>query len=244
MNLVHPKPNERNAEALKALAANELRSTDTWESKLTEAGQKAKSEKEKANLKAAAWRELLENNKLGYFALLRNLRNILQQAPELVDMVCKQLTNRNRIKRSLVMPFRFLSALDVIQNLDLNDIVKAGKRKNKGNRISLKRKVENALNKALEISLDNVPVFEGSTLIVLDDSGSMTCGRVKGMNKRPIDIGALFASVLFKTNNADLMCFSDNARYMKYNSGDALQSLTKRLVDRARSGGTNFHAIF
>ena len=47
VNLVHPFPNEKNADALKALVAGELKSTGTWEAKLTQAGQKAGSELEK-----------------------------------------------------------------------------------------------------------------------------------------------------------------------------------------------------
>ena len=38
-------------------------------------------------------------------ALLRNLRNIAEQAPELAQEVAAQLTDRRRIKQSLVLPF-------------------------------------------------------------------------------------------------------------------------------------------
>lgn len=77
VNLVHPKPTEKNAEALKDLVNGKLRVTETWEAALTKAGQSAENDKEKASLKREAWASLIRERKLGYFALLRNLRNII-----------------------------------------------------------------------------------------------------------------------------------------------------------------------
>jgi 60 kDa SS-A/Ro ribonucleoprotein len=67
---------------------------------------------EKAELKAEAWAELLRTRKIGYFALLRNLRNIAEQAPELVPTACELLTDERLIRKSLVLPFRFSTALE------------------------------------------------------------------------------------------------------------------------------------
>jgi len=226
VNLVHPTPTDRNADALKALVAGELRASNTWESKLTVAGQKAVSKEDKAEKKAAAWSELISENKLGYFALLRNLRNIADQAPDIVPAALVQLTDRNRIKKSLVLPFRFLTAMDEIKKSD----------------VTAKRVIQEALVKAVEISLDNVPKFDGRTLIVLDDSGSMTSRRMG--KKSPMEIGAIFAAILYKSNDADLMRFSDNASYLAPYAGDAAMSIADTLIKSARAGGTNFHAIF
>lgn len=227
VNLVHPVPTERNAKALKELVNGELKSKDTWESQLTQAGQKAQSKEEKAELKAQVWSDLIAQNKLGYFALLRNLRNIAEQAPELLDKVCELLTDKYRIKKSLVLPFRFLTAMNAIKPLQIEG----------------KRKILEALNKALEISLDNVPKFEGRTLIVLDDSGSMTSGR-RDREQTPIQIGAIFSAVLYKANDADLMRFSDDASYVNPYHKDATMSIADRLIRNAKSAGTNFRAIF
>jgi len=228
VNLVRPVPNERNALALKQLVSGELKSDATWEAKLTKAGQVAETETEKTELKGAAWAELLRANKLGYLALLRNLRNIAEQAPELAQEVAAQLTDRRRIKQSLVLPFQYLSAIDAIQD----------------SQVSQKRLMLNALNTTLELALDNVPRFEGRTLVVLDDSGSMTSTRTKYANRTPIQIGSLFAAALFKANNADLMRFSDEASYVRANPADSMAGIAERLVQQARAAGTNFHAIF
>jgi 60 kDa SS-A/Ro ribonucleoprotein len=61
-----------------------LTNTQTWEAKLSAAGTEATSEEDKAGRKAAAWTELVKEGKLGYFALLRNPRNLLEQATDLV----------------------------------------------------------------------------------------------------------------------------------------------------------------
>jgi len=228
VNLVHPTPTQRNKRALKELVEGKLRANNTWETMLTQAGQKSSTAKEKADNKRQAWTELIENRKLGYMALLRNLRNIAQQAPELLGEVCKQLTNPRSIHKSLVLPFRFLAAMDAVKELapkGRNPLVKA-------------------LNQALDIAVGNVPKFDGTTLVVLDDSGSMTGGSVRGMNRRPINIGSLFAAILYKSNNADLMTFSDSARYVNANPNDTTDTIANNLIKNARAAGTNFKAIF
>ena len=81
VNIVHPVPTERNKVALESLVKGELKNTQTWESMLSQAGQMAESEEDLTKLKADAWGELISTRKIGYFALLRNLRNIINQAP-------------------------------------------------------------------------------------------------------------------------------------------------------------------
>jgi hypothetical protein len=225
VNLVHPKPTERNAKALTDLINDELRATETWESKLTQAGQNKNSEDEKVIHKAIIWKSLLLENKLGYLALLRNLRNILEQAPDIEADVVRLLTNKVHIKKSMVLPFQYVSAFDAVNSSDLLN----------------KRQVLAALSDAFEIALDNVPIFEGKTLVVVDDSGSMT-NTFKSVT--PIRIAANFAAVLYKSNDADLMRFSDQAGYLDVFHKDTAISISEHIVKNAVSGGTNFHAIF
>jgi 60 kDa SS-A/Ro ribonucleoprotein len=228
VNLVHPKPTEKNREALEKLVKDELKSFDTWETELTKAGQVAKDDEEKEQLKADAWAKLIAEKKIGYFALLRNLRNILEQAPEVVDQAIVLLQDEALIKKSLVLPFRFATALEQIEQVDGVESISV-------------RKVIAALSKALDISVSNVPTFDGSTLVVLDESGSMGD---KGDPKSPFSIGSLFAAVLVKSNNADFMGFADSAAYRNLNTSDSTLTI-QELIDRRRNnGGTNFHAPF
>lgn len=219
VNIVHPIPVEGNAEAINALVKGELKAFDTWETELSKAGQVATSEEEKSDFKKEVWVNLITEKKLGYFALLRNLRNIIEQAPEIITIALEQLTSEALIKKSLVLPFRFLTAFEEIQKLNDGKIV---------------RDVLMALNKAVDISVNNVPKFDGETLVVLDESGSMA--------GKPAVIGALFSAVLIKSNNADFITFSDNARYRNVNPMDSTITIAQSI--KFAAGGTNFHSIF
>lgn len=219
VNIVHPEPIEKNAEALSLLIKGELKSFDTWESELTKAGQTASNDDEKAEFKKEVWIKLIREKKIGYFALLRNLRNIVEQAPEIITEGLIMLTDEKLISKSLVLPFRFTTAYEEISKLTNGKIV---------------REVLIALNKAVDIAIKNVPKFEGETLVVLDESGSM--------EGKPAQIGSLFAAVLVKSNNADLITFSDSARYINVNPLDSTITIAGSI--KFRSGGTNFHSIF
>jgi len=228
VNMVHPVPVEKNAKALEDLVNGVLKSTDTWESKMTKAGQEATSDKDKAEKKAEAWFELLSNKKMGAMALVRNLRNILEQSPESIDLAISALKNENYIKNSMMLPFRFIAAINELEKVNY----------------SRTGEVIAALNVSLDLSLSSVPVFPGKTLVVLDDSGSMTW-TATGDYKNPMQIGSLFAAVLMKSNKCDFMMFNSDARYINnMNFGDSVGTLTKNIMSKATSGGTNFPSIF
>lgn len=225
-NLTHPKPANAEREAIyKRLMTGELKNTETWESKLSKAGQDGETEEQVAELKGAAWKDLLEQNKLGYFALLRNLRNIIVQAPDCVDLACKALLNAEEIKKSLVFPFRFMTAIDAVDELV-------------DTHFDAVNKIKFAIDGAIEISLNNVPRFDGTTLVVLDKSGSM-CGK-------PSRIGSLFTAVMIKANpNAHLMFFATHAQYVQLDSRVPVWLLANIIGDSSVVyGGTNFHTIF
>lgn len=228
VNLVRPKPINKNEEALRALVADSLRSADTWEAKLTKAGQVAETEAEKVTMKKEAWTDLLQSKKLGYFALLRNLRNIMDQAPEMLDVALDQLIDVNAIKKSLVLPFRFHTAY---QEMGCETA-----RSTRIKRVSNLDKVSDALSIAAGIALDNVPLLPGKTLVALDVSGSM--------EGKPFDIGSMFAVALVRRNNADLIIFSESAKYITLPSTEGIFDSIEHIRKNARWGGTNFHAIF
>lgn len=212
VRLVHPKPTTDNAEALRALVKGTLKSTDTWEARLSAAGE----DEDVDAAKGEAWADLVRSRKIGYFALLRNLRNILDQAPGCVDDACALLTDEKLIRKSLVLPFRFSTAYDELRSL-------------KGS-----AKVIKAISKAIDIAVSNVPAMPGQTLVVLDVSGSM-CGR-------PAQIGSMFAAALAKRCEADLILFSDTAKYMNVDPRSSTLAFAESI--RFSSGGTNFESIF
>jgi hypothetical protein len=216
VNLFHPK----HTPALQALVKGTLKSSETWETKLTQAGQIAQDEGHKEQLKARAWAELLRENKLGYMALLRNLRNILSQADgEEIALAARQLVNERAIKKSMVLPFRFNTALEELSKIPGSNIM------------------IDAVHKACDIAVDNCPELPGKTLIAVDVSGSM--------EGKPIDIASIFAATLYKANkDSEIILFSNDAEYFSVTRHMSVLSLSEAIKSKAAWGGTNFHAIF
>lgn len=231
VNLVHPKATEKNAKALDELINGTLKSTETWEAKLTQAGQKANSEEELLSLKKDAWAGLIREKKLGYLALLRNLRNIMDNAPEVLDEALAALTNEAFIKKSLVFPFQYLIAYKQFSSMN----TKAS------------RKIADALSDAIDISCQNVKSlnFEGNTLVVVDNSGSMDSPVNKSEHMKKSELGALFGIVLAKAINADIMEFGSNARYINYTLKEHSMEFAANFTRLNQVGhGTDFTSIF
>ena len=218
VNIVHPVPTDRNKTALELLVKGDLKNTETWEAKLSKAGQVAENEEDLSQLKADAWTDLITSRKIGYFALLRNLRNILNQAPNAVPAACELLVDEKLISKSRVLPFRFATAYEEISKMGSSKGV---------------RDVLVAISSAMDISCKNIPIFE-DTLFVVDVSGSMS--------GRPSEIASLFAAMFAKSNNCDVMTFANNSTYVNYNPNDSV--MTIRDSFRFSGGGTNFKSIF
>lgn len=228
VNLIHPKPTEKNNEALNALIRGRLiAKVDTWEKALSDAGRETDDEDVKTELKNTAWKEMINSKKIGYFALLKNLRNILSTGDnELIEKACALLVDENLIAKSLVLPFRYLVAREQIDNLSSSKIT---------------RFVLSKIDEAIDIACKNVPKFDGETLVAFDDSGSM--GQLAN-SRSPFAIGSLFSAALVKSSNADFVMFSDHARFINLNSRDSISTCINVIEGHRTSNGTNFNAIF
>lgn len=208
VNITHPKPTKKNGVALNKLVNGELVSFDTWEVELSAAGSDI-------NAKKKVWHKLISEKKLGYFALLRNIRNIVQlNDSELSQTAFDALQNEVAIKKSLVLPFRFSTAYDELGKVDGNAM--------------------RAISRACNIACNNVPKLSGKTLIALDVSGSM--------DGKPAQIASLFAAVLLRSNDCDLVEFANDAKYKNVNADDSVLSIAGSL--RFVGGGTNFPSVF
>lgn len=213
VNMCHPKETAKTAGAITKLVNGELKSFDTWENDMSAAGSDENAKKE-------VWRRLLDENKLGYFALLRNLRNILKFHDDyLKKSALEALVDENAIRKSLVLPFRFLKAYNELSRIDSDAL--------------------RSVSRACEKACSNVPRFSGKTLVALDVSGSMT--QMVG-NTRVSDIAALFAAVLVKSNDCDIITFADEAKYVIVNPDDSVMTIKGSIP--FRSGGTNFIDVF
>lgn len=161
--IVHPKAkDESQQEIFNKIATNELAVPYTWETELSALGQvKYETEKAKADAVKVKWEELIDSGKIGYMALIRNLRNILEAnvSAEHVKKVCGYLSNETAVANSKQLPFRFLAAYREIKIL-------------KSEYVTM---ILNALEDAVIASAKNLKGFDVSTrvLIACDVSGSM-----------------------------------------------------------------------
>jgi hypothetical protein len=139
-------------------------------------------------------------------ALLRNLRNLLQEgvSGECLRSVCKTLSSRDQVLKSKQMPYRFLSAYRSI----MGEEARGGYGKGYAPPVmvdGIKSPVEDvqlvlgALEEAIKYSVENLPMFNGEKVLVATDvSGSMI---TKVSDKSAItlfDIGAMFAMIAAK----------------------------------------------
>jgi 60 kDa SS-A/Ro ribonucleoprotein len=119
--LVHPTPrNEAQHVLFDQLVAGTLPTPYTWETELSALGQATYATP--ADRTAAfreKWETLIASGKLGYMALLRNLRNILEAgvSAEAVVEVCATLADRTAVARSKQLPFRYLAAYREVKGL-------------------------------------------------------------------------------------------------------------------------------
>lgn len=126
-------------------------------------------------------------------ALLRNIRNILTKGSDRAfEEATAILTDERRIRQSRQMPFRYLSAFLEIDKLSKEKHSFESRQAKIG-------KAKKALEKALVLACDNIPVCSGRTAILSDNSGSMygdAAGKslVSAMsNRKSADIANLFA---------------------------------------------------
>lgn len=216
INLLHPP----HTDPIGQLVKGTLAAPETWETKVSAAGPDEEA-------KSTAWKDLIESGKIGYMALLRNLRNILQSCendPQTIFKATQLLVDENRIRKSLVFPFRYLSAFKELRKLNGPAAVMFAR----------------GVSQAADISLKNLPDFPGSTLVVLDGSGSMTGGRC-GDNSAA-EVGAMFSAALVKHLGADFMIFDNDAKYVLLDPTSSVIGLATSM--QFPGGGTNFRSVF
>ncbi|MBC6609835.1 TROVE domain-containing protein [Hymenobacter sp. BT507] len=161
--LVHPTAKDAAQQMLfDQLVRGELPTPYTWETELSAVGQREFATAEaRAAAVAATWQELIGSGKLGYMALLRNLRNILEAnvSEDAMEKVCATLADRFAVARSKQLPFRFLAAYREVSALPSGRV----------------GRVLTALETAIGHAAQNLRGFGPETRVVVacDVSGSM-----------------------------------------------------------------------
>lgn len=200
------------SELWKRLLNGELETPYTWETQLSANGNNAKT-----------WEALIDSRKVGYMALLRNLRNILSANPSNVNKVLDIIQNPEAVKRSKQLPFRFLSAYKEVANI-------CGSR------------VLDALENAVEAACENVPRLSGTTVIAVDVSGSMDNSVSAKSEMRCYQIAMMLGLI------ANRIC--DNSLFYVFNTSIEKYPLSRRsgilstAMNARCGGGTNMGLPF
>ncbi|GGH82578.1 hypothetical protein HNQ91_005840 [Filimonas zeae] len=184
--LVHPKAKDEAQQVLfNKIVSDEMATPYTWETELSALGQKVfVNAAEKQAAVKATWEELIDSRKLGYMAVLRNLRNILQAGVSAVhvERVGEYLANENAVLNAKQLPFRFLSAYRELMNVESG----------------YNAYLLDALESAIASSVQNMPGFNRNTRVVVacDVSGSMYKPVSKNSAVQLYDIGLLLGMLL------------------------------------------------
>ena len=166
VKIVHPKPKDKAQSALyKKLMQDKLEIAKTWETIISNGSSKE------------SWTEAAKV--MPYMAALRNLRNLLQNDVDVKEII-KKLTDPTEVANSKQFPFRFFSAYKQVQEFTEN--------KQSNN-------VLNAIEKAIELSISNVPHLKGTTFITSDNSGSMQSPISRNSSVQNIDIANLLMAI-------------------------------------------------
>ena len=166
--LTHPKPlNEDQRVLFNKIASDQLAAADTWEMRMTTG----------TGSKKDTWSNLIDEKRMGYMACLRNLRNFIKEdlSTKHIEKVAKYLSNPVAVRKSKQLPFRFLSAY---RALGFNKNYRRGWGDDRLFNIpSTNEKTDilaQALEDAVKISIENIPMFaQEKVLIAADVSSSM-----------------------------------------------------------------------
>lgn len=159
MFLCHPKAANRERDRLyKRLIKGTMKTPDTWEVALSAGKDKGKT-----------FKRLIREKKLGYMALLRNLRNMVEAGVD-EDFIEKAIGNTPG--REKILPFRFVAAARAVPSL------------------------EPALDAAMQESIGEMPYLDGKTIILVDVSDSMNAKLSEKSDLTRMDAAATLASII------------------------------------------------
>lgn len=214
LRMTHPVPNsDELSDTFRACLDGTLPVPKSWETELSARGNTAD-----------VWNELIAENRVPFFACLRNLRNIIGSSAD-VDPVLKKISDPDAVHKSRVLPFRFFSAYRELQKAGLATT-----------------KVARAIDRALMASCDNVEGLEGRTAVLIDVSGSMHWRVSAHSDAQCRDIASVIGAMVTHISDDAWVCwFNNNAGVVPMTGLSVLSDIDK--VPEA-NGGTDMAAGF
>ncbi|HEY8540957.1 MAG TPA: TROVE domain-containing protein [Pseudothermotoga sp.] len=218
--LVRPTPiNQEQSDLWKRLIEDRLETPKTWETQLSTRG----NNKE-------VWEELIAENRLGYMAGLRNLRNIIQSGAENIHILLNKLRDPEEVRKSKQLPFRFLAAYRELGHIahSANPFVV--------------QEAMDAVAEALEISAENLPHLKGKTFFVSDVSGSMRSPLSRRSKIQMVDVATLLMAMAHKFCEQSITSvFAENFAVVPVSKTDSVIANQKKFMSTNVGYATYLH---
>ena len=145
------------------------------------------------------------------------------------EIIAGRLRSPEAIRRARCFPYQLMAAF---MNVGTN----------------VPRAIKEALQDAMEIAVENVPVIDGNVVVAPDVSGSMqmsVSGYRKGSSSkvRCVDVAALVAAAILRKNpGAIVLPFANDVVEVDLNPRDSILTNAKKLASLP-SGGTNCSSV-
>ncbi len=159
--------------------------------------------------------------KMGYMALLRNLRNFIEKGVDLAPVLAI-LEDEAAVKRSKQLPYRFFSAYREVTD----------------------QKAQRAIANAFEYSISNV-TLDGVTAVATDLSGSMTSAVSRNSKVTMQEVGAVLSAIAIKKSAESVAIgFGDVAKQIHVNPDDRMMTNVTKITNTNVGHSTNAYEIF
>lgn len=197
--LSHAKPLDAEQEAVwKKLIDGTLEAPDTWEVALSSGADKKQT-----------FERLIREGKLGYFALIRNLRNMSQAGVDRRLVLDAIRARKNGAEK--LLPFRYVAAARAAPEY------------------------APALDEAMQAAVSELPRLPGTTVVLVDVSGSMDWAMAGKSDLKRIDAACALACLV---NGEDVRVFSFSTSAVEVPAHKGLAGM--EAISRSQlHGGTN-----
>ncbi len=104
-----------------------------------------------------SWQEIVETTDLGHMAMLRNLRNVFSEVEDLQFCLAYLEKLKAGVLTGKQFPFRYYAAYQAVKKTE---------------NLFHQKKILDALEECIDISVNNMPKLKGKTMCLSDNSGS------------------------------------------------------------------------
>lgn len=247
VNLTHPDPTSQKAEngaadnyealfeqlmkgGLDKYNVEPLEPPRTWEVEVSDAveqvrhhyGEEDAPQDEIDEAKEQAYRDLLDNNRLGLFAKIRNIRNMLDIG--IGGDIIFDGEDMDHVKNAKVYPFRFYQAYKAMKQSGVKDDMT----------------VEQFLSNAVDIAAESLDDNLTSTFTAVDLSGSMKHAISNKSTMQRVEIGALFGAMMMR-HGSDTGVFGTDFELVSAHKDTPTLELQDKIMNKVVGSATNGH---